>query len=300
NTIPRRVGRLSLCHLLTSRGGVRAEFTVYREAKDTFYLVSAGTYERHDHDTLKKLLPAAGVTFQPITEAMGVLVLAGPKSRDVLQQVTRTDLSDGAFPWLSGRPISIGRASALAMRVNFVGELGWELHHPIAMQNEIFDALMTAGADHGIGPFGIRAMDAMRIEKSYRLIPRELSIEYSAYESALDRFIKPNKGDFIGREGLAAWEAKGRDWQFVTLAVDGITDADPRGNEPIIHKGDLVGRATSGGYGWRVGHAIALAMVRPELASVGQDLEITILGENKPARVISESPFDADNVRLRG
>ncbi|MEO1573317.1 MAG: dimethylglycine dehydrogenase, partial [Bacteroidota bacterium] len=169
-------------------GGVRSEFTVYRKP-DGFYLVSAGALERHDHDTLGKLLPADGsVTLTPITDANGVLVLAGPKSRDVLQRVTRTDLGNDQFPWLTGKPISVGPASADALRVNFVGELGWELHHPIGMQTTIFDALMAAGEDFGIRPFGIRAMDTMRIEKSYRTMGRELSIEYSAYESGLDRF----------------------------------------------------------------------------------------------------------------
>ncbi|MEL7302387.1 MAG: FAD-dependent oxidoreductase, partial [Pseudomonadota bacterium] len=243
NAIPKRDGRLALCHLLTKHGGVRSEFTVYRKP-DGFYLVSAGALERHDHDTLGKLLPADGsVTLTPITDANGVLVLAGPKSRDVLQRVTRTDLGNDQFPWLTGKPISVGPASADALRVNFVGELGWELHHPIGMQTTIFDALMAAGEDFGIRPFGIRAMDTMRIEKSYRTMGRELSIEYSAYESGLDRFIKSQKGDFLGRDGLLAADERGRRWTFVTLAVDGVTDADPRGNEPILAGGKLVGRA---------------------------------------------------------
>ena len=299
NSIPKRDGRLALCHLLTTKGGVRSEYTVYRRPNG-FYLVSAGAFERHDHDVLNKLLPKDGsVSMHPVTTQWGVLVLAGPRSRDVLAKVTDADLSNAAFPWLSGQEVSIGRARCHALRVNFVGELGWELHHPIETQNAIFDAVMEAGAEFGIKPFGIRAMDAMRLEKSYRLIPRELSIEYSAYESALDRFIKPNKGDFLGREGLAAWEAAGRSWRFATMEVGDIEDADPRGNEPIYEDGELVGRATSGGYGWRLGKSIALAMVRPELAEIGQQLEISILGKRYPATVIEESPFDPNNERLR-
>ena len=300
NRIPSRPGRVGLCHLLSANGGVRSEYTVYRMAPETFYLVSAGAFERHDHDILQKLLPGDGsVRFEPASTAMGVLVLAGPKSREVLAKLTDADLSNDAFKWLSGQQINVGGATAHALRLNFVGELGWELHHPIEMQNQIFDGLMAAGADFGIKPFGIRAMDAMRIEKSYRLIPRELSIEYAALESGLDRFVHLNKGDFIGADALADRQAKGFSWSFVTLEVDDITDADARGNEPLYLGNQLVGRATSGGYGWRTGKSLALAMVRPDLAQTGQAVEISILGRRHPATVMPESPFDPENSRLK-
>jgi dimethylglycine dehydrogenase len=300
NRIPSRPGRVGLCHLLSANGGVRSEYTVYRMAPETFYLVSAGAFERHDHDILQKPLPGDGsVRFEPATTAMGVVVLAGPRSREVLAGLTDADLSNDAFKWLSGQQINVGAATAHALRLNFVGELGWELHHPIEMQNQIFDAVMAAGSAFGIKPFGIRAMDSMRIEKSYRLIPRELSIEYAALESGLDRFVHLNKGDFIGARALADWQAKGFSWSFVTLEVDDVTDADARGNEPIYLGDQLVGRATSGGYGWRTGKSLALAMVRPDLAQTGQTLDISILGKRHPATVIPDSPFDPANERLK-
>jgi dimethylglycine dehydrogenase len=145
-------------------------------------------------------------------------------------------------------------------------------------------------------------MGALSIEKSYRLVPRELSIEYTAYESGLDRFVHPNKGQFIGREALVASRANGLNWQFVTLEVDGVTmaDSDARGSEPIYRRGTLVGRATNGGYGWRCKRSLALAMVKPEHATLGTELEIKILGKNHGARVIAESPYDPENARLRG
>lgn len=299
NTLPKKQGRIALCHLLTTRGGVRSEFTVYEREPGEFYLVSAGAFELHDHDYLYKLLPADGsVQLQPITEQYGVLVLAGPRARDVLKKVTYADVSQKGLPWLAGKRINVGRAGCHALRVNFVGELGYEFHHPLNQQNLIFDTLMEAGEEFGIKPFGIRAMDSMRLEKSYRLIPRELSIEYSAYESALDRFIKPEK-DFIGRDALMAWEERGRSWRFVTMEVHGVTDADARGSEAIYKDGVLVGRATSGGYGWRLGKSLALAMVKPELGELGTELEIKILGEMYKATVIEESPFDPTNERLR-
>lgn len=279
---------------------MRSEFTVYEWAPGRFYLVSAGAFERHDHDVLRKLLPADGsVTLQPITTQYGVLVLAGPNSRKVLQKLTDTDLSSEAFPWLTGKPVSVGKANAHALRVNFVGELGWELHHPIEQQNTIFDAVMAAGAEFGIKPFGIRAMDAMRLEKSYRLIPRELSIEYSAYESGLDRFVHPNKGEFLGRDALVERRAAGEKWAFVTAEVHDVSDADARGSEAIYKGDEIVGRATSGGFGWRLNKSLVLAMVPPELAGMGGELEIAILGNRHRMTIIDECPFDPDNERLR-
>jgi dimethylglycine dehydrogenase len=302
NRIPKKQGRVALCHLLTPRGGVRSEFTVYEWAPGRFYLVSAGAYERHDHDVLRKLAPADGsVRLNAITTRLGVLVLAGPNSRKVLQKLTDSDLSNETFPWLSGKEISVGTASAHALRVNFVGELGWEFHHPIEQQVALFDHLMEAGKEFGIRPYGIKAMSSLSIEKSYRLIPRELSIEYSAYESGLERFVHPNKGQFLGRDALVAGREKGLAWNFVTMEVHGVTDkdSDARGSEPIYAKGKLVGRATNGGFGWRVNKSLALAMVKPEHASLGGKLEIKILDKLFKATVIGESPYDPDNNALR-
>ena len=300
NTVPKKRGRVTLSYLLTAKGGVRSEFTVYKQGIDQYYLVSAGAYERHDHDYLKKALPTDGsVTYERLTTSMGVLVLAGPRSRDVLAKLTHSDLSNEAFPWLTGQTISVGAAPVEALRVNFIGELGWEIHHPIEMQNYIFDAIMAAGKEFDIKPFGIKAMTAMAIEKSYKLIPRELSIEYSALESGLDRFIGWKKPAFKGKAALEATKANGKAWQFVTLEVFGVTDADARGSEAIYRDGTLVGRATSGGYGWRCGKSLALAMVKPEHAEVGTALEINILGQMHKAAIIADSPFDPDNAALR-
>ncbi len=300
NAVPRKLGRVSLSYLLTAKGGVRAEFTVYKIAPQRYYLVSAGAYERHDHDYLRKALPRDGsVTMERLTTAMGVLVLAGPRSREVLAKLTDADLSNEAFPWLTGQRISIGAAQVDALRVDFIGELGWEIHHPIELQNYIFDHLMAAGADFEIKPFGIRAMTAMALEKSYKLIPRELSIEYSAHESGLDRFISLKKPGFFGKEALLAWRERGLANRLVTLEVHGVTDADARGSEAIYRGDALVGRVTSGGYGWRCGKSLALAMISPDLGEPGTQLEVVILGQRRAATVIADSPFDPDNLALR-
>jgi dimethylglycine dehydrogenase len=300
NAVPKKVGRVTLSYLLTNKGGVRSEFTVYKIAPQRYYLVSAGAYERHDHDYLKKAMPRDGsVSFERLTTSMGVLVLAGPRARDALSKITDADLSNEAFPWLTGKKISLGLAQVEALRVNFIGELGWEIHHPIEMQNYIFDLLMEAGAEFEIKPFGIRAMTAMAIEKSYKLIPRELSVEYSAYESGLDRFVSLKKPGFFGKDALLAWREAGAANTLVTMEVHGVTDADARGSEAIYKDGEIVGRVTSGGYGWRVGKSLALAMIRPDLAVENADFEIAILGKRHKATLIPDSPFDPENTALR-
>ena len=300
NRLPRSAGRIRLCHALNTRGGVHSEFTVLREAEDSFYLVSAGALQRLDHDWLRRWMPDDGsVRFEPLTSATGVLVVAGPKSRELLQRVSDADYSSAAFPWLSAQPVEIGLAPALAARVNFVGELGWELHHPVEYQNHVFDALMAAGDDLDLKPFGVRAMDSLRVEKSYRTVGAELPIEYAASESGLDRFVHLDKGDFVGRDALLRWKEKGFANAFATLEVHDVETADALGNNPIHHDGALVGRATGGNYGFRIGRSLALAMLRPEYAVAGTELTMTVLDRRHRVTVIPESPYDPENLRLR-
>ena len=297
--LPKRIGRVSLSHALTPSGGVRSEFTITRLGLNQFYLVSSGAAERYDNDLLVKQLPDDGsVTLTNLTTSYGVLVLVGPRSRDILSKVTDADLSNEAFPWLTGQQIHVGVAPTLALRVNFVGELGWELHHPIEYQNHIFDTLMTAGEEYGIGLCGMRAMDSLRIEKSYRMWGQDLTIEYSVFEAGLDRFIHLDKGDFVGRDALVKQKQEGVPQRFITLEVD-VDEADPLGNEPIYRGEALVGRATAGAYGHVVKKSLALAYVKPETANVGTALEIEILGKRHRATVIEESPWDPENKRLR-
>jgi dimethylglycine dehydrogenase len=300
NRAPKAIGRVTLSYLLTERGGVRAEFTLTRIGPERFYLISAGALETHDFDVLEKLLPADNsVRIDKVTTQRGVLVLAGPRSREVLAKVADIDVSNEAFPWLTARRLSIKAAGLIAMRVNFVGELGYEFHHPIETQNYVFDALMAAGAPFGIRPFGIRAMDSLRLEKSYKLIGRELSIEYAALESGLERFVDLDKGPFLGRDALFAWKGKGFENKLVTLEVQGVTDADARGSEPVMRNGVMIGRTTSGGYGWRLGKSLAMAMVKPEFSQIGAEVDLRILGATRRAIVIPDSPYDPANKALR-
>ena len=300
NKISKTIGRVSLCHALNSLGGVHSEFTITKESENSFYLVSAGAYQRLDHDWIKKNMPTDNsVIFEDLTNSKGVLVLAGPKSRELMKLVSKDNFENENFPWLTSQIVNIGNYPVLAMRVNFVGELGWELHHPIEYQNQIFDTLFQHGSKLNLKPFGIRAMDSLRIEKSYRLPGRELSIEYAALESGLNRFVSENKGDFIGRDGLAEWKSKGLSFGFVTLEVHNVKDADALGNNPIYLDGKVIGRATSGGYGHRIKKSLVLAMINPSLIKTGLKVKIDILGTKYDASIINESPYDPSNEKLR-
>ncbi len=300
NKLPKKIGRVSLCHALNSLGGVHSEFTITRERENSFYLVSAGGFQRLDHDWIKKHMPTDNsVIFEDLTNSKGVLVLAGPKSRELMQLVSKDNFENEHFPWLTSKKINIGNYPAIAMRVNFVGELGWEIHHPIEYQNQIFDLLFEHGSKLSLKPFGIRAMDSLRIEKSYRLPGRELSIEYAALESGLDRFVAENKGDFHGRNGLAEWKSRGFLYGFATLEVHGVTDADALGNNPIYLDGRVIGRATSGGYGHRIQKSLVLAMINPSNIKIGLKVKIDILGNKFDASIIEESPYDPENEKLK-
>jgi dimethylglycine dehydrogenase len=303
NRLPQKVGRIHLTHACTKKGGVRSEFTIMREGTDAFYLVGAGAAESYDWDYLCRTAPKDGsVALERITTQGGVFVLAGPRSRDVLAKlVDGVDLGNAAFPWLTGRMATVGMAPVRLMRVNYVGELGWEIHHGIEYQNHLFDVLEEAGRGFDMRLVGMRAMNWLRLEKSYRAWGAELSKEVTALESGLERFVRLDKNsDFVGRAALEKQKSSGAlRWALVTLLIDGPADADPWGVESIWADGKVVGRATGGGYSVHFKKQIALAFVRPEFASEGRALEIKMLNERYPARVVRDSPYDPANARAR-
>ena len=302
NKVPTKTGRMALSHALTKRGGIRSEFTITKLDEERFYLVSAGAAERYDTDLLHKRLPADGsVRLANITTSRGCFVLAGPRSRDVLAKLTDTALDNDSFPWLTGRVAEVGLApDVYLLRVNFVGSLGWELHFPIEYARHLFVAIFTAGAEHGIGMAGMRAMESLRMEKSYRMWGSDLTRENTPLEASLDRFVSMGKGDFAGRAALERQLAAGVPNRFVTLEVHGVADADPLGNEPLFDgKGRMIGRATSGCYGHVLGKSLAIGYVKPEFAEAGSRIAIEILGERKEATVLVDSPYDPENRDLK-
>jgi dimethylglycine dehydrogenase len=302
NKVPTKSGRIALCHALTRRGGIRSEFTITKLADAHYYVVSAGAAERYDGDYLQRLLPTDGtVALRNITTSRGCFVVAGPRSREVLARLTDAPLDNTGFPWLTGRIAEVGLAPGVyALRVNFVGALGWELHFPIEYAHHLFDAIFSAGKEFGIGMVGMRAMESLRMEKSYRMWGTDLTRDYTPFEAGLDRFVRMNKGSFIGREALEQQLARGVPNRFVTLEVHDVDDADPLGNEPLFDgKGNVVGRATSGYYGHVLKKSLAIGYLKSELAAVGNELAIEILGIRKRATLLIDSPFDPDNQELK-
>lgn len=302
NKVPTRVGRIALCHALTPRGGIRSEFTITKLADQHYYVVSAGAAERYDADFLQRRLPGDGsVSLRNITSARGCFVVAGPRSRETLAKLIDAPLDNAAFPWLSGQVLEVGLAvDVYALRVNFVGALGWELHFPIEYAHHLFDALFAAGAEFGIGMVGMRAMESLRMEKSYRMWGSDLTRDYTPFEAGLARFVRMDKGPFIGREALERQLAAGVPHDFITLEVHGVTDADPLGNEPIFAAdGTMIGRATAGYYGHVLGKSLAIGYVKPGFSAVGTQLSIEVLGERKQATVLVDSPYDPQNTALR-
>jgi dimethylglycine dehydrogenase len=302
NKVPGKIGRMALCHALTRRGGIRSEFTITKLAEQHFYVVSAGAAERYDGDYLQKMLPADGsVELRNITTSRGCFVLAGPRSREVLAKLTDLPLDNTAFPWLTAQTAEVALATDVyLLRVNFVGALGWELHFPIEYAHHLFDALFAAGEEFRIGMAGMRAMESLRMEKSYRMWGSDMTPDYTPFETGLDRFVRIGKGDFIGREALQAQLAAGVPNRFVTLEIHGVTDADPLGNEPLFDEmGTMVGRATSGYYGHVLKKSLAIGYVKAPHAAVGTRLQIEILGERKKATVLVDSPYDPENRDLK-
>jgi dimethylglycine dehydrogenase len=298
NRLP-RLGRIALSQLLTPRGTIECDVTVTRLAPDRFLVLSAAVAELHDLDWLARHAPTDGsVTIENVTPRWGVLILAGPCAREILARVADADLSNGAFPWLSAREIQVGSTPVRALRINFVGELGWELHHPMECQVALYEALQDAGRDAGLVDFGLRAMDSLRLEKAYRAWGSDINTEVTPLEAGLERFVAFDKGDFIGRNALLDQRRTGVRKRLATLAVEAL-DADCWGNEPVWAGDRVVGITTSGGYAHWLGRSLAVAYVDAELATPGAPLIVEILGERRPAVVLAEPPFDPESHRPR-
>jgi dimethylglycine dehydrogenase len=295
------VGRLSLCYALTPQGKILSEFTVTRLGAEDFLLIGAGSAEWHDLDLLEAAMPDDGsVAIVNRTEGWGSLVLAGPRSRDLLGRVTKADLSNGAFPWLAARRIRIGGTEVLALRVNYVGELGYELHADTAALPGLYDALSEAGADVGLRDFGLYAMDSLRLDKAYRGWKSDIETGYSPFEASLDRFVALDKADFVGKAALVEERRRGIKQRFVPLTLDAPGDADALALAPVLGASETVGLVTSAGWSYTLNQSIALAYVRTDLAVPGQKLDIEILGEKQPATVGREPLYDPSNARLKG
>ncbi len=304
NKLP-RVGRINLTYALTAHGTTRTEYTIVRTGEESFYLVSAGAWTDYDADFLRKAIedkePEFGrIECQNVTTQWGVFAIAGPKSRDVLQAVIsdpdpETALTNKNFPWLSAKQIELGMCPVNAIRVAYTGELGWELHHPMEMQNYLFDLLEKAGEPFGMKLVGARAQNWLRQEKSYRAFGNELGRDATPLEADLPRFVDLEK-DFHGKDAMVQIGVRSK---CVTLLIDGPADADPWGHEALVLDGKKVGRLTSGGYSVAFGKSIGMGYLSPELAVVGTKVKVRIFRELWDAEVVQDSPYDPKNETIR-
>jgi dimethylglycine dehydrogenase len=298
NGAPRRDGGIVLTHLLTDDGMIESEMTVTRLADDHLYALSGATAELKDLDLLTKgKLDDEDVEIKNVTDDYGVLVVTGPKSRLVLDTLTDSDLTNASFRWLTGQEIIVAGLTVRALRVSYVGELGWELHVRMSNLETLYVAVWKAGTAHGIADFGVYAMNSMRIEKAYRGMGAELTNEITLVEADMERFVNLDS-DFVGKAGTQNSKQQGPRIQLVYLSVD-AADADARGNEPLFANGERIGVSTSGGYGYTVGKSLAFAYVDPAYVGAGTELEIEILGTRRACKVEAAPLWDPNNERLR-
>ncbi len=290
-----KTGRLGLGYFADDQGRIVTEMSIMALADDVFFLTTAAGAEWHDFEWLQKHLPA-DLELSNITDEFTCQILSGPKSREILAAVTDADLTGG---WLTHQSAQIGDTWCQLIRVSFAGELGWEIHTKVADTAVVYDAIMAAGAPVGLKPFGMYALDSLRLEKGYRAWKGDLSTDYTILQGGMERFVKWDKPTFKGKAALEAERDAGVSKRFVTLVVD-ATDCDAPYMSTLWHNGEVVGETTSGGWGHRVDKSIALGMLKAELAVAGTKLEVEIFGERRPALVQEDQPlWDPKNERIR-
>jgi glycine cleavage system T protein len=296
NRVARGVGQVTYTQMLNPRGGIECDFTVTRLAEDRFRIVTGTAFGQHDLAWLREHAPDDGsVQLSDVTSQHVCYGVWGPKAREILQPLTTTDLSNDAFPYMTAQELAVGRVPCLALRVTYVGELGWELYCPAEFGLALWDTLWGAGREHGLVAGGYKAIDSLRLEKGYRVWGADITPEDTPFEAGLGYAVKLDKGDFVGREALARASEPERRLRCLMLE-------DPRavalGSEPVRIEGDLVGRVTSGGYGYTVARSIAYAYV-PAVYAVGTALEVEIFGEWVKGEIAPEPLFDPEGKRIR-
>lgn len=305
NTVARDVGRLTYTQMLNSRGGIECDLTVARLPDDRFYVVTGTGFRTHDLAFIREHLPAgAAVETRDVTEDFGTLSLMGPRARDVLSAVTSADVSNTAFPFGHVRVLPIAGTEVRALRVTYVGELGWELHVPLDRLGEVFDALMAAGDAFGIRPVGYRALESLRLEKGYRAWGSDITPNDNPFEAGLGWAVKlKSKVPFMGRQALEAARQKPTKKLLATFTTQ-QESAVLVGRETILRNGEFAGYLTSGGYGYSIGRPIGLGYVRnpdgvdPDYLRAGS-YELVVANERLPAELHLAPLYDAENARVK-
>ncbi|PTM92146.1 GcvT family protein [Mycoplana dimorpha] len=290
-------GRIGLAYFADDKGRIVTEMSVMMLDEDFFFLITAATAQWHDFEWLKKHLPNdAAFTIEDVTDNFSCQILSGPNSRAILAEVSDADLSRG---WLTHQSCQIAGRWCQLVRVSFAGELGWEIHSKVEDTATIFDAVWTAGQKHGLKPFGMEALDSLRIEKGYRAWKGDLSTDYTILQGGLERFVDWSKPAFKGKAALEREKQQGISKRFVLLTVE-AGECDAPYMSTLWHGGKVVGETTSGNWGYRTGKSIALGMLRADLAEPGTEIEVEIYGDRFKATVQPDGPlYDPNNERLR-
>ena len=299
--VPRKIGKVGLTYFLNEQGNVKGEATLANLDENRIWYGSAAASEFHDMDWLTSRLPEDGsVQIRSLTNEWTILVIAGPKSRDVLSAVSRDDWSKQAFPWLSVREAFIGIVPAVVMSVSFSGELAYEIHVPNNQLYAAYLALRQAGEQYGMSLFGSHAVDSMRLEKGYRHWKADLITEFDPLESALERFVLLDKDDFVGKSALMERKAKNEVRQkFVSLILD-CTHAPAHGGDSIVTSdGKCIGTVTSAEWGHRSNKNIAMGFVDPAFSEVGTELKVEVIGEPVSATVVAPDLYDPEYKLVR-
>ena len=299
NRVARDVGTVTYTQMLNERGGIECDFTVTRLGEDRFRIVTGTAFGQHDAAWIRSHAPDDGsVLVEDVTSRFACLGLWGPAARDLLQPLTDADLGNESFPYMRVRQLSVGHVPCLAVRVTYVGELGWELYCPTEFGRRLWDAIWEAGADHGLVAGGYKAIDSLRLEKGYRVWGADITPDETPYEAGLGFAVKLDKGDFIGRRALVAAQETAPERKLACLILD-----DPRsvalGSEPVRMDGEILGRVTSGGYGYSVERSIAYAYVPAQSAEAGREAEVEIFGEWVPGTIAEEPLWDPAGERIR-
>lgn len=299
NKVPDEIGRSCLTPLLGVRGGIAGDFTITMLGDDHFWMVGSGIAERYHQRYFNAVERPETVSFESRTTAYCGFNVAGPKSRELLTRLSQADFSTESWKFMRSKQITVAGIDAIAIRVSFTGDLGWEIYVPEADQLKLYEALLETGADLGVRPVGGRALGSLRIEKGYGSWSREYSPEYWPQEVGLDRLVKMDKPEFLGRDAYRALMNKPAREHLVVLEVD-AKSADASGGEPVfLRDGTPVGRVSSGGYGFTVNKSLALCFIKAEHAGVGKEFDVAILGQAHNAVQLPEAPFDPKGERLR-
>ena len=299
NDLDRSVGTVTYTSLLTRNGGIECDLTVTRLATDRFLLITGTAWGPHDLGWIRLHMPRDGsVQAHDVTSSMATFGLWGPRARDILQQVTPDDVSHEGFPYMTARQIAVGRVPVLALRVTYVGELGWELYVPAEYGLTLWDTLWEAGQAFGLMAAGYKAIDSMRLEKGYRVWGVDITPDDNPYEAGLGIFVKLDKSDFIGREALLRVKQEGIKRKLCALTLPGEAGVI-YGNEPVHADGRVVGRVRSGGFGYSLGMNIAYAYLPIEHVRPGTQVTVEMFGAQVPALVQKEPLFDPKNERVK-